>query len=118
MIYHILPQAVYAALDTAQPYRSETLATEGFTHCTGELGLLLWVANRFYRQATGPFVLLCIDETRIASPVRWEESDGNLFPHIYGPLNWDAVERVVDFPRSADGAFVSPAPIGLIGSWS
>ena len=108
MIYHILPQAVYAALDIAQPYRSETLATEGFTHCTADLELLLWVANRFYRQVAGPFVLLCIDEARVTSPVRWEESDGNLFPHIYGPLNWDALERVVDFPRSADGAFVSP----------
>ncbi len=112
MIYHILPQAVYDALDNTQPYRADTLETEGFIHCTGAPGLLVMVANRFYRQGVGPFVLLCIDETGITSVVRWEESDGNFFPHIYGPLDWDAVEQVIDFPRSADGAFVSPA--GLV----
>ncbi len=112
MIYHILPQAAYATLDNTQLYRADTLETEGFTHCTAELDLLVWVANRFYRQIAGPFVLLCIDETCITSVVRWEESDGNFFPHIYGPLHWDAVEQVIDFPRSADGAFVLPA--GLV----
>lgn len=111
MIYHILPQAVYTALDKTQPYRADTLQIEGFIHCTGAPALLVIVANRFYRQTSGPFVVLCIDEARVVSPVRWEESDGNLFPHIYGPLHWDAVERVIDFPRSADGTFVSPVEL-------
>ena len=108
MIYHILPQAVYTALDKTQPYRADSLDSEGFMHCTGAPGLLVWVANRFYRQTSGPFVVLCIDEARIASPVRWEESDGNFFPHIYGPLDWRAVEQVIDFPRTDDGTFVLP----------
>lgn len=109
MIYHILPQAIYTALDKSQPYRADSLQSEGFMHCTGAPELLVWVANRFYKQVSGPFVVVCIDETRVAAPVRWEESDGHLFPHIYGPLHWEAVDRVIDFPRSTDGTFLSPA---------
>jgi len=108
MIYHILPQTFYAAQDNSQPFRADTLETEGFMHCTGAPDLLVWVANRYYRQTSGPFVVLCIDEQRVVAEVRWEESDGNLFPHIYGPLNWDAVEGVIDFPRNAEGTFTVP----------
>jgi len=111
MIYHILPQAAYAAHNPAQPYRAESLETEGFIHCTGQPDLPIWVANRFYRGTSGPFVVLCIDEKRIPLDVRWEESDGKLFPHIYGPLDWDAVERVIDFPRSQNGTFLLPSDL-------
>lgn len=111
MIYHILPQGVYAAQDKSQPFQADTLESEGFIHCTGAPGLLVWVANRFYRQASGPFVVLCIDEALVTAEVRWEESDGHLFPHIYGPLNWSAVEQVIDFPHSADGTFLLPSEL-------
>lgn len=108
MIYHILPQAIYAAQDTSQPFRADSLESEGFIHCTGAPDLLVWVANRHYRQADGTFVVLCIDEALVTAEVRWEASDGHIFPHIYGPLNWSAVEKVIDFPRSADGEFLVP----------
>jgi uncharacterized protein (DUF952 family) len=108
MIYHILPQAIYTSLDKSQPFRADTLESEGFMHCTGAPALLVWVANRFYRQADGLFIVLCIDEALVTAEVRWEESDGHLFPHIYGPLNWSAVEKVIDFPRSTDGTFLLP----------
>jgi len=112
VIYHILSHTAYHALDRAEPYRAESLDQEGFIHCTAEPDLLATVANRFYRNEKGPHLLLCIDETRVRPTVRWEEVDGHRFPHIYGPLNWDAVVQVIDFPRHADGRFVLPA--GLV----
>lgn len=112
MIYHILPRTVYNGLDTGpdaqQAYAAPTLTSEGFIHCTGEPEWLVQVANRFYGAEQDAFVVVCIDEERVLPPVRWEEADGHLFPHIYGPLNWDAVEGVIDFPRTADGVFTLP----------
>ena len=36
---------------------------------------------------------------------------GNLFPHIYGPINISAVLKAVDFPANEDGSFTLPDEI-------
>ena len=53
------------------------------------------VANRFY-QGISDLVLLWIDPEKLTSEIRWENVDGTLFPHIYGPINLDAVSSVTD----------------------
>ncbi|HRJ44865.1 MAG: DUF952 domain-containing protein [Caldilineaceae bacterium] len=108
MIYHIISQEAYDALDDIAPYAADSLKKEGFIHCTAEPELLAAVANRYYQKQSGPYLLMCIDEERIGPTVRWEESNGKIYPHIYGPLNWNAVEQVIDFPRETDGSFVLP----------
>ena len=75
-------------------YRGDTLATQGFIHCaTAEQ--LDGVVERFFRGQTG-LVVLTIDPDKVLPPIRWEHApDANeLFPHIYGPLNVDAVTGV------------------------
>jgi len=108
LIYHMLPRAVWDAQPANQLYRGDTLATEGFIHCTGDPELLARVANLFYRSQSDDFVILCIDETRVQSEIKWEAADGELFPHIYGPLNLDAVVGVEPFPRDSRGVFLTP----------
>lgn len=88
----------------------------GFIHCTRQPEVLLEVANRFYRDRPGDFVVLVIDPARLRAPVRDEPpahpapvaSLGTtvLFPHIYGPLNREAVVEVRAAERNADGTFV------------
>lgn len=95
----------------SEPYVDDTLTTEGFIHCSGEAERLLWVANHFYRDKDGAYVILLIDEKRVKAAVRWEEVDGARFPHVYGALNLDAVVEVIDFPREDKGQFRLPAQL-------
>lgn len=108
MIYHIVPEHVWQAQAADQPYVHESLALEGFIHGTGELPLLTQVANRYYIAEPGNFLILAIDESKVEPEVRWEVVRGHSYPHIYGPLNLDAVVKVAPFPRIASGEFVMP----------
>jgi uncharacterized protein (DUF952 family) len=65
------------------------------------------VANFVYADETEPLCLLVIDTDRLTAPVRDEDLDGGgtAYPHIYGPLNLDAVVGVQAYDRSADGRF-------------
>jgi uncharacterized protein (DUF952 family) len=108
MIYHMLPLVEWQAQSAERFYAPPSLAQEGFIHCTGEAERLLWVANRFYANEPGAFVILLIDDLALQAPLRWEAADGHTFPHIYGALNLDAVKDVVNFPRTATGQFHLP----------
>lgn len=108
MIYHMAPAMVWKNQPKSELYVCESLDTEGFIHCTDEQERLVWVANHFYRDVAGDFVILYIDEALLQSELKWEEADGHSFPHIYGPLNCDAVINVIEFPRNENGAFQLP----------
>ena len=55
-------------------------------------------------------VLLVIDPARLAAELVYEDcyEVGQAFPHIYGPLNLNAVVSVVPFPPLPDGTFALP----------
>jgi uncharacterized protein (DUF952 family) len=106
IIYHMLPAQRWQAQPQAEPYMADTLATEGFVHCTREAERLVQVANRFYRSINGDFVILCLETEKLQSEVRWERADGHLFPHIYGPIQAVAVVDVLAFPRNPNGDFL------------
>jgi uncharacterized protein (DUF952 family) len=52
---------------------------------------------------------LCIDDSKLNSELRWEQSEGTVFPHVYGPLNTNAVIAALDFKEGDDGTFELPA---------
>jgi uncharacterized protein (DUF952 family) len=107
-IYHMIPAAQWAAVSNEPEYRAESLESEGFIHCTVGERNLLEVAERFYRHIPGNWLVLVLDPGRIRSEVRWElQPDGLAYPHIYGPLNLDAVVEVRPFPRDAGGRFLA-----------
>ena len=74
--------------------RGVELADEGFIHCSTAAQ---WprVLRAFYG-GEADLVLLHIDETRLGAPLVVERLDGaaEAFPHIYGPLDVDAVVEV------------------------
>jgi uncharacterized protein (DUF952 family) len=108
VILHIAHSTAWQRAQALGVYRGDTLETEGFIHCSLPAQVIP-VANARFKGCTN-LALLCIDEEKVAAEVRYEDcyESGIAFPHIYGPLNLDAVRAVVAFPPSADGTFTLP----------
>lgn len=106
--YHLVPAEVWLAIDPATDYVPEAFAADGFIHTTHDPAELAAVGNRSYRGDPRPYLVLHIDTARVRAPIRIEDAAGR-YPHIYGPLNRDAIVAVTEAPRDPDGAFRSPA---------
>jgi len=106
-IYHITPGQRWERAKRAGEYQGDTLGSEGFIHCSTRAQVLS-TADKFYAGRNG-LVLLKIDASKVGPEVRYEgASAGDRFPHIYGPLNLDAVVRVYPFEPLPDGRFAFP----------
>lgn len=105
MILHITNPRAWADARDRGVYETDSLATEGFIHCSTH-DQVLWVANQRF-QGRHDLVLLHIDETRLTAPVQYENLEGGdrLFPHVYGPLNVDAVAAAISLEPRPDGCF-------------
>jgi uncharacterized protein (DUF952 family) len=100
-IYHLVLRSDWDG-DMAEPYRASSLATEGFIHCSFA-EQVSGSANRFYAKSTD-LLVLSIDAARLSSTLREEPAaNGELYPHIYGPVNRDAVAAAVPLVRGKDG---------------
>jgi uncharacterized protein (DUF952 family) len=117
VIVHLIALDDWTSLSPTADWSPPSLATEGFIHCTAGDELMLVVANAFYTGAAGEFLALTIDPALVRAEVRWERppsadpmAEVALFPHIYGPLNRDAVVGVRRFIRTADGSFTGYHP--------
>lgn len=106
-LFHICDRADWREAQGSGEYRAASLDGEGFIHCS-TAGQAAATADRFYRGRRG-LVLLVIDPARVRPPVRYEAAGGSLFPHVYGPLNLDAVVDVRGFEPGEDGTFPPPA---------
>jgi uncharacterized protein (DUF952 family) len=101
---HICPREAWTTAQREGEYHPRSLEEEGFIHCSTREQVVT-VANRFYRGGQG-LVLLWLDPRRVDAPIQWEDSgEGEAFPHIYGPLNLDAVVSVQDLPANQEGLF-------------
>lgn len=104
LTYHLVAVADYDP--TAAEYLPAAFAGEGFIHTTRTPALLAEVANRYYRADPRPYLLLTVDLARLTVPWRYDAA-GEDYPHLYGPLNRDAVIAIAPMPRAADGTFVN-----------
>ena len=97
-ILHVTPRGAWERAVAEGEYRGDALETEGFIHCClpGQLG---GVISRYFQGRTD-LVVLRTEPERLISPLRWERPPGSTetFPHVYGPLNLDAVVEVVRLP--------------------
>jgi uncharacterized protein (DUF952 family) len=105
-IFHIALRHQWEAASQSGHYEADSLATEGFIHCSAR-HQILGVANRLFL-GQRDLVLLRLEAGRLTAELRYEPGGGDVFPHIYGPINTDAVVQVIDFPARPDGAFDLP----------
>ncbi len=117
MIYHIASRKAWREAQQRGEYRTESLETDGFIHfSTGTQ--VLPVADKYYPGQRG-LLVLNIDPELLSSDLKWEPPaegapppgvpDGELFPHLYGPVNLNAVVRVFDLETHPDGKHGLPA---------
>jgi uncharacterized protein (DUF952 family) len=106
-ILHITTKKDWIQALESGAYRADSLESEGFIHCSRPEQVVA-VANAFYAGQTD-LVLLHINSDLLTSELRWEAADGDEFPHIYGPLNLEAVTAVKEFPPGDDGSFHHPS---------
>lgn len=91
MIYHVVTAANWKAALAKGYYEADSLATEGFIHTSKE-SQVKGVLERYYQNQTN-LLLLHIDETKLTAELKYElaPSVNEVFPHIFGRLNIDAV---------------------------
>ena len=90
MIFHVCIQAEWEKAQEVGEYRGDTLETQGFIHCSSE-GQIDRIVKAL-SEKRNDLLLLRIAVFNLRSPTRYERSrDGELYPHVYGPIQIDAV---------------------------
>ena len=107
MILHVTTLDRWNADSDDADYTPSTLAVEGFIHaCSPDQ--LVGVLGRHFGGHRALLVLV-IDELLLVNKIVREEGlPGQLFPHIYGSINRNAVIQQVPIEANATGTFDIP----------
>mmetsp|Transcript_640 Transcript_640/g.1467 ORF Transcript_640/g.1467 Transcript_640/m.1467 type:complete len:143 (-) Transcript_640:137-565(-) len=131
-IYHLTCAEQWESQRLTGWFLTKDLGVTGFIHCTSSRKTLLHVANAYYKSQPGEFVVLKIEQDLLSSKVKYESPAavhvGNrtfngtealverpdergqgptLMPHVFGPINLNAVVDVFNATRGPDGTFQS-----------
>jgi uncharacterized protein (DUF952 family) len=108
IIYHGSPKAYFEGFHLSTPYVPEDFQTEGFIHTTEGREAVSIVLTKYHKARREPWVVLHIDRDRVTSPIRYDDP-AKVYPHIYGPLNRNAILLVEPIGRADDGTFLKPS---------
>lgn len=91
IVFHITQRKEWENALEAGVYRADTLKEQGFIHCCFAQQRSEVLQQFFQNQ--DDLVILTLDSEKLVSEVRLENLEGGLelFPHIYGEINLDAV---------------------------
>lgn len=94
IIYHVTTVAEWNAAKEKGYYESASLKEEGFIHCSHE-EQVAGVLERYFSGKTN-LIKLVIDTDKLTSQFiyDWSRSNADTFPHVYGPINIEAVIEV------------------------
>ncbi|ACB52121.1 DUF952-containing protein [Crocosphaera subtropica ATCC 51142] len=115
MIFHITTSENWEKAKLNNEYKCESLETEGFIHCSRQ-SQIINIANTFYRHYE-QLIILQIAPDKLLSKIKWESpihpnpnidhkiNNTEKFPHVYGVINLDAVEKIIYLCKNNQGLF-------------
>ncbi len=105
-LFHIVDAQVWASAVEAGEYQAQSLATEGFMHCS--FGPQVHATLQRHYPGVSGVVVVELDAARIPALIVLENAPGGeAFPHVYGPVPTDAalgVHEVSEFRPGSDAA--------------
>jgi uncharacterized protein (DUF952 family) len=114
MLYHVVTESNLRAQLSGDAYVPSDLDKQGFVHCSFAASVIP-VANDYFAAASGSVLVLEIDPGKLTSEVRHETASpiagggashlasASQFPHVYGPIDTDAITGVGVLGRSGEG---------------
>lgn len=107
-LFHIFEKARWIATQGSGEYTPDAFEKEGFIHLSSKHQLKA-TAERYYKGQTGLGVLK-VEISKLKAPLKFENLTGGeeLFPHLYGPLNLDAVSQIVFLGLTHGGEILWP----------
>ena len=96
MIYHVVNKTSWQQALQQGFFEAPSLATEGFIHLSTK-DQVAGVLQRYYQNQTD-LLLLQVDESKLTAELKYEiaPSVNELFPHLFGRLNLNAVTAVTE----------------------
>jgi uncharacterized protein (DUF952 family) len=107
-LYKICSAALWQEAKRVGVFRgSEVDRRDNFIHFSTAAQVAETAAKHFADQSD--LLLISVDASKLGNALKWERSRGGaLFPHLYGPLTLEAVQRVDPLPLGPDGGHVFP----------
>ncbi|HTL07378.1 MAG TPA: DUF952 domain-containing protein [Chitinophagaceae bacterium] len=92
VIYHVTTAAEWENAQQKGAYTTPSLQAEGFIHCSADDAQVAGVLQRYFAGKTN-LLKLVIDTDKLKSRFiyEWSPSTADTFPHVYGPINLEAV---------------------------
>ena len=102
-IYKILPRAEWTAAHEARAFKGSAIdLADGYIHFSTAAQAQETAAKHFAGKAD--LVVLEVEADDLGDALKWEPSrGGDLFPHLYGPLEASLVRYVTAAPPGPDG---------------
>lgn len=99
IIYHVTTAAAWKEAQKIGFYEASSLKEEGYIHCSLEKQVP-GVLDRYF-SGKDDLVKLVIDTDKLTSAYiyDWSTTNEDTFPHVYGPINLEAVNEVLPISR-------------------
>jgi uncharacterized protein (DUF952 family) len=116
LIYKILLPAEWAEFDATGRFDGSPFDhSSGFIHCSSREQVVATALRVFDQERA--LVVVALDTDVLGDSVRWERASDGTFPHVYAPLQRDAVVAVhqvagahgVDMVLGSSGRAATPA---------